>query len=134
MIRLLTLLLILPASALTVMWNPNPEPDIACYLVSVLPPVPYAERVIDAGKQTQLTIPGLQEGMTYQLTLVAVNAAGLRSEPSAPISYTVPTTGPRVRLVIERSEDLKTWSELPAVELPLKDHEFFRLKLTTDNQ
>jgi len=39
---------------------------------------------------TQVTLPGLKEGLRYTFKVTSYNAAGLESAPSSPAEYTVP--------------------------------------------
>ena len=63
-------------------WNPNPEPDIAYYVV-----------LRDGGRIGTTSTPdwvdpGLENG-TYRYTVIAVDAAGLESEESEPADATI---------------------------------------------
>jgi len=117
------------AAEIRLAWDANPEPDIARYEVS------YESATDQRRSQTAATTPaatisGLTPGVTYQFAVVAINTAGLRSDPSEPISATAPDA---VTITLERSTDLKTWQPVQTLSLPRKALEFFRLKLTTNN-
>ena len=79
------------SASITLSLDPNSEPDITGYKI-------YYEttnqlQVIDVGLETTARIPDLIEGWTYLIYATAYNTAGLESEPSVPISYTVPLAG-----------------------------------------
>jgi PKD repeat protein len=89
-------LALLPQSAsaailppITLAWNQNPESDIAGYEVKygTVNGGTYGNTV-SAGNSTTTQVSGLSEGVTYYFVVVAYNTAGLRSDPSAQISYT----------------------------------------------
>lgn len=116
-------------SEIRLAWDANPESDIARYEVS------YESATDQRRSQTAATTPaatisGLTPGVVYTFEVVAINTAGLRSEPSAPITATAPDS---VTITLERSTDLKTWQPVQTISLPRKPREFFRLKLTTNN-
>ena len=92
-----------PASALTIDWDPNPETDISCYVLSYGTQPGVYPNTIDAGTNTSATVSGLAEGTTYYFVLNAVNQAGLQSPPSAEISYQVPGTPPATPAPIPRA-------------------------------
>lgn len=74
---------------ITIAWNPNTERDIAGYKLYV------AETGKAANAMTVTTnvanVTGLIEGRTYLMYATAFNTAGLESDPSEQISYTVPS-------------------------------------------
>ena len=117
------------AAEIRLAWDANPEPDIARYEVS------YESATDQRRSQTAATTPaatisGLTPGVTYAFEVVAINTAGLRSEPSESITATAPDA---VTLTLERSTDLGAWVPVQTISLPRKPREFFRLKLTTNN-
>ena len=71
-------------------WNPNPESDIASYQLSYGTSPGYHPVAVSAGLNTTASVSGLQEGATYYFVVTATNQAGLKSAPSAEISYQVP--------------------------------------------
>ena len=90
---------------ITVAWNPNPEPDIAGYVVEygASPGVYTAE--VDVGNQTSYTLSGLIPGATYYIVVRAYTQAGLQGPRSAEVvgvasgiviqpSYTLTITQP----------------------------------------
>ena len=89
-------------------WNPNPEPDIAGYLLSygTIPGAPSG--TMATGKVTTATLSGLEEGRIYYFSLKAVNTAALQSDSSAEISVSIPAnpTAPVLPLVPNASWQL----------------------------
>ncbi|MCU0778622.1 MAG: Ig-like domain-containing protein, partial [Akkermansiaceae bacterium] len=82
------------AAAVNLAWNPNPEPDIAGYLISYgTSPGNYSSTQA-TGNVTSATLSGLQEGQTYYFSLKAVNTAGLQSASSAEVSQYVELAAP----------------------------------------
>jgi hypothetical protein len=75
--------------AITLQWDPNRETDLAGYKVY------YGETsssfvMANAGKTNSYTLNSLTPGKTYNFYVTAYNTAGLESNPSQSISYTVP--------------------------------------------
>lgn len=76
----------------TLAWNANTESNLAGYrLLYGTTPGTYSGSV-DAGNTTTATATGLNSGTVYYFVVVAYNAAGQTSTPSAAVSYTVPGT------------------------------------------
>lgn len=73
--------------AITVTWNPNPEPDIAGYELSYGTMSGIHGTTVDVGADTRTQVAGLVEGVTYYFVVAAYNTAGLKSLPSAEIAY-----------------------------------------------
>ncbi len=80
------------ASALTLAWDPNPEPDLAGYKVYSGTSSRNYTKVYNAGKSTRFTISGLQAGRTYYFAVKAYNTPGLLSGFSNEVSYKVPAS------------------------------------------
>jgi hypothetical protein len=94
-VGLLVTALSFPASAVNLAWNPNPETDIARYELSYGTSSGSRAVTVNAGMNTTASVTGLQAGVTYYFVVSAVNQAGLKSAPSAEISYQEPG-GPSV--------------------------------------
>ena len=80
-----------PAAAadVTVVWDPNPEPDIAGYIVSY-GTAPGAKTVmLDGARRTSQVITGLTVGTKYYFRVEAYNSSGMKSVPSQELPYTV---------------------------------------------
>jgi fibronectin type 3 domain-containing protein len=77
--------------AATLVWDPNPEPDIAGYNIHYLDLTGGTAGVWNAGLKCELALP-LQEGHSYELYLRAYNQAGLQSDPSVTLRYTAPVS------------------------------------------
>lgn len=70
-------------------WDRSPDPDVAGYAVYASLSRVQVLRA-DAGTNTSVTISGLTEGVTYTLTCVAYNLAGVESIPSNEVTYKAP--------------------------------------------
>jgi hypothetical protein len=69
----------------TLIWDPNPEADLAGYYVY------FGTNSMDriqVGKQTTITLSNLVAGSRYTIYATAYNSAGLESEPSESVFYT----------------------------------------------
>lgn len=78
------------AADVNLKWNANPVEDaVVRYEVyyHTGPDTPIASL---STTETRITIPELIPGTTYYFTVVAVNAEGLKSEPSDVLVYRVP--------------------------------------------
>ena len=76
----------------TLMWDPNPESNIAGYRVY------YGEAsaspaVIDVGNVTSRQFSNLEPGRSYFFYVTAYNTEGVESEPSETITYTKASSG-----------------------------------------
>ena len=97
--------LIVPARAasITLAWNKNPEPDVVGYRVHFGPQGGTPTTTRDAGNATNLVVTGLQEGASYSFYASAYNSAGLESDLSTPVNYTVPSTVNNLLVTWEQS-------------------------------
>lgn len=78
------------AQNITLGWDSSPDPDIASYNVRYgLASGQYAFKV-PSGTNTAADINGLIEGMTYYFVVTACDLAGIESDPSNELGYTVP--------------------------------------------
>lgn len=76
--------------SVTLAWDPNPEPDVAGYIVyfgNASRNYPYQTNV---GNVTTATVYGLQEGLTYFFAITATNTSGLESDFSNEVTNAVP--------------------------------------------
>lgn len=76
------------ATDVSLAWNPNSESDLAGYFIYYGPTNTPVQRA-DAGLATSLTLRNLSPGTTYRFYATAYNTAGLESDPSQQIVYTV---------------------------------------------
>lgn len=92
----ITLLATKPLLALDVKltWNPNPESDIAGYVVNYGTQSGNLTQLQTTGAVTSTTISGLSPSTTYYFTLQAYNTAGLYSDPTGQVSHSTPAPGP----------------------------------------
>lgn len=68
-------------------WDPNPETDVVGYRVGWTTDPEQLQSHLDAGPSTTVAIPGLSADTLYHFTVMAVNAAGLVSEPAPLLSH-----------------------------------------------
>ncbi|MEO7100167.1 MAG: Ig-like domain-containing protein [Luteolibacter sp.] len=80
------------ASPVNLLWNANPETDIASYEVSYGLSSGVYSGTVNVGANTTAALSGLAEGNTYYFVVSAYNQAGLKSPPSAEISQWVAIT------------------------------------------
>jgi hypothetical protein len=98
-IALVSLPRLAAAGSLSIAWDANTESDLAGYLVHYgTQPGAYSD-VIDAGKQTSVTIPNLTGGQRYYVAVKAYNASGAGSTFSAEVSAVVAPSAPDDGLV-----------------------------------
>lgn len=74
----------------TLVWDANPETDIAGYQVYVREGTNGIPAIINVGLATQWAIAGIESGMLVSFNVTAYNAAGLESDLSDTVTYTVP--------------------------------------------
>lgn len=91
------------AATVSLQWNRNPEADVIGYKVYFGPVSTSPSTVIDAGNATNATVSGLQEGTTYDFYASAYNSAGLESDLSAPVTYTVSSSSSALVVSWDRS-------------------------------
>src|SRR5688572_22324234 len=82
------------SSRVILAWDANLEPDIAGYKVYYGTSSRLYPFTINAGNLTTQSVSNLQSGVTYYFATTAYNTAGLESDFSTEISYTVPLSTP----------------------------------------
>jgi hypothetical protein len=78
------------STSVTLAWDPNPESDIATYILQYGTSSGDYSSSVEVGNTTSSTIRQLQYGATYFFVVRARNGAGLESPPSNEVSFTVP--------------------------------------------
>ena len=76
-------------TTLTLVWNENPEPDIAGYVVKLGNSSGSYTTETDVGFRTTYTIEDLSPGETYYFVLSAYSEFGLEGPLSDELSYSV---------------------------------------------
>jgi len=86
-------------------WKASPDPNAVGYAVyyGTLSGA-YTSR-IDAGTNTNCTVPDLTEGVEYHFVAMAYDANGLESPPSNEVSFTVPLVPATTKLAMSSSEN-----------------------------
>jgi hypothetical protein len=74
------------AGALTLAWDPNPESDLAGYIVRYGTSSGAYTQQVDVGNRTSWRVEGLTNNVRYYLVVQAYNSAGLTSPFSAEVS------------------------------------------------
>ena len=77
------------AAEVTLAWDANPEPDIS-YRISYGTAAGIHPTSVEAGRNLEVAVPDLAEGVTYYFIAQAVAPDGRTSLPSNEISYTIP--------------------------------------------
>lgn len=75
-------------TSVTVAWNPNPETDIAGYIVYLGTSAGVYPTIKDVGSETSHVLSGLSSGTVYYCAVQAYNLDGLTSELSSAITFT----------------------------------------------
>ena len=80
----------LPATppSINLIWNANPEPELAGYKVYYGTASGVYTQSVDIGNQTAATLTNLSVGVTYFSVVTAYDAQRLESPPSVEISFT----------------------------------------------
>ncbi len=86
------------ASSVTLAWDPNPEPDIAGYILHYGTSSGSYSNSVNVGNVTTNTVAGLAVNVTYFFAVTAYNASGLESDFSNEVSYTVDLVPPTVSI------------------------------------
>ena len=94
------------AANATVSWNSNPETDIAGYRLAYGTTLGVYNNQINVGTNPTTSVSGLTAGTTYYFVVSAINRAGLQSQPSAVVSYWVPTVTPTNRAPVALANSL----------------------------
>jgi hypothetical protein len=77
-----------PAPAVSLAWNPNPEPDVAGYKVHFGTQSGVYSNVMDVRGSTSIALPQMLMGSTYYLAVSAYNTAGQEGPRSSEFSVT----------------------------------------------
>ena len=94
--------------SVTLVWDANPDPDIAGYRVYYGTSSGNYTQSIDVGNVTTATISNLVPGQTYYFVVTDYNTAGLESLPSNEVAYTaVAAPAPAVSLSVTPSAGTK---------------------------
>jgi len=72
--------------SLTLAWDPNPEPEVAGYVIRYGRGPGQYEGWVDAGKVTQFTLHGLNERTKYYFVVCAYTSLQVVSDPSVEVS------------------------------------------------
>lgn len=81
------------AASVDLVWDPNPETDIAGYNLCYGTSSGNYTTTLPNGTSNSASVSGLIEGKTYYFAVKAVNASGYESAPSAEVVYQVPVPG-----------------------------------------
>ena len=81
---------VIEPSQVTLEWDPNTEQDLKGYKIYYGPSNSNYTNTTDVGNQVTYTVIGLMPGETYYFAATAYNTAGLESDYSNEVVYTVP--------------------------------------------
>jgi hypothetical protein len=81
-------------SSLSLAWNPSPDPRVVGYELRYGTTSGIYPSRTDVGTNTTGTVPGLTQGLTYYLVVVAYDGHGGESPPSNEVSALIPTNPP----------------------------------------
>ena len=116
-------------------WDTHPDPEVNAYRIHYGTARGVYTASIAVGNNTQTTIPGLAEGVTYFFAITALNTSGLESGFSNEVSFlpgnhatslSTTATGEMALTVhgligqsydIEASKDLKIWTIISTVTM-----------------
>ncbi len=83
-------------SSVTLGWNASPDPSVlGYYLYYGSKSAIYTNR-LSSGLATSKTVSNLVSGVTYYFVVTAYSGAGLESDPSSELAYTVPLPSPKI--------------------------------------
>ena len=124
----------LPASHVTLAWNPSPSTSVGGYRLYQGAATQTYTNVIDVGDLTSVTVSNLTAGTTYFFAVTAYDLIGLESTFSDEINYTVAesallrisasaaqgvlltgTAPGGYQYDVLRTADLKTWVRLGSI-------------------
>ena len=78
------------AESITLAWDPSPDLSVVGYRIytRALPGTNYT--TVDVGNTNVFTLHALSTAATYSFYVTCYNAAGLESDPSNSVEYTLP--------------------------------------------
>lgn len=103
-----------PVRSVTLAWDPSPDPTVAAYnIYQGVTDGAYTNEIL-LGLVTNVTISPLVPGATYWFAATAVSMAGIESDFSTSVSYSVPAapvlyTNYLIGLTLLSSEDGTNW-------------------------
>lgn len=120
------------ALAIVLAWAPNPEPDIAGYIVYWGTNSARYVSSTNVGNVTNWTTPDLEPGRWF-FVVTAYNTSGLESDPSNELEWYSP--GPGEMTVALQVNTGGTWSNASYLLLTnyTRSNEFYRLRLVAAN-
>jgi hypothetical protein len=106
------------AQSVTLAWDPNPEPDIAGYILYYGLSSGNYTSTTNVGNRTTNTVSGLSSGVTYYFVVTAYNTSSLESDPSTEINYTIPPAQANSPPVISVIPNQTTGKSIPTPAIP----------------
>lgn len=85
------------AASVTMSWAPNPERNIAGYVVYFGEKPGTYTTITNVGNATSTVFNGLTEGTTYYFNATAYNTYGLESALATEVAFTIPTASTQNR-------------------------------------
>lgn len=110
--------------SVTLAWDRSTDSSAVGYRIYAYEENVAAPTSFNAFGLTQMTLPGLKEGLRYTFTVTSYNAAGVESAPSSPAEYTVPV--PLQILPGTTPEDLKR------LQFPMATGHWYEIQASTN--
>ncbi len=98
---ILTRIAALATPQVTLAWDPSPSPSIGGYRLYYGVSSRDYTNLVDVGELTTATVSNLVVSATYFFAVTAYDIAGLESDYSSEISYTVPTPAARLQIAAQ---------------------------------
>ena len=121
------------ATSVTIAWDKNPEAEIA-YTLEAKPGAeldPGEWKPVAATPELTITVTTLKPGMwSFRLRAVTLDGT-LQSDPSNIVTTIVRPDKPNgLRVALQSSADMQTWTTVATYDAPEADRAFYRLAFT----
>lgn len=128
LVILLTWVCPIKAGSATLEWDASTDDNIA-YTIEIKPGGeldPGEWKAVASTTELFLKVDKLTPGL-YSFRALAVHTpTGLTSKPSNVVTTTVIPDAPTIRVALQSSKDMKTWTTEITADIPKTDRQFFR--------
>lgn len=114
-----------------VAWDASPDTNVTDYVVRYGVRSGVYSKTFRTGGRTSATLAGLRDGLSYFITVAAINRFGLESEPSEEIQYAGPCSGQALRLGVT---DLKGASNIRKISFSAVAGRKYQVESSTNLQ